>query len=97
MNVMDSLLAPIDTPAAWRGADSAGSDAWRRKLTVAGIDVLERATEAVRNATCPGFGPGVFPVPELAPLSGPPASRFSVDTQSGALRGGTIAGRSALL
>jgi hypothetical protein len=102
MNVVNNLLAPIDTPAAWHGTALAASDAWRRQLTVAEIAALERATEAVRDATCPGFGPGVFPVPELAPLfayglamvrlSGLPAHHFSGD-----LRGGAIAGRSALL
>jgi hypothetical protein len=68
MNVMDSLLAPIDAPAAWHGAALAESDAWRRQLTETEIAALERATEVARDATCPGFGSAAFPVPELAPL-----------------------------
>jgi hypothetical protein len=55
MNEMDSLLAPIDTPAAWRGAELAASGTWRRQLTETEIAVLERATEVVRDAPCPGF------------------------------------------
>jgi hypothetical protein len=61
-------LAPIDTPAAWRGADLEASDAWRRRLTGAEVAALERATDAASSAACPGFGPAAFPVPELAPL-----------------------------
>jgi hypothetical protein len=94
-NVM--ILASIDSPAAWHGTALAASDGWRRQLTVAEIAALERATEAVLDATCPGFGPGVFPVPfaygpGVVRLSGLPAHQFSGD-----LRGGAIAGRSALL
>ncbi|MEA2770789.1 MAG: hypothetical protein QOD93_3751 [Acetobacteraceae bacterium] len=65
---MVDLHAPIDTPAAWRGADLAASDAWRRRLTDAEIAALERATEFAGSVPCPGFGPAAFPVPELAPL-----------------------------
>lgn len=68
MDGMDGLLAPIDSPAAWRGAELAASPAWRRPLTKFEIAALERATEAARSARCPGFGPAAFPIPELAPL-----------------------------
>jgi Taurine catabolism dioxygenase TauD, TfdA family len=61
-------LTPIETTAAWRGADLEASDAWRRRLTGAEIAALERATDAASSAPCPGFGPASFPVPELAPL-----------------------------
>ncbi|MEJ1978194.1 MAG: TauD/TfdA family dioxygenase [Acetobacteraceae bacterium] len=65
---MDTHLAPIDSPAAWRGEDLARSDAWRRALTPAEISALERATAQVRALPCPGFGPDAFVVPELAEL-----------------------------
>ena len=68
MNVMNNLVAPIDTPAVWHGAALATSDAWRRQLTETEIAALERATEMARTAPCPGFGPAAFPVPELTPL-----------------------------
>jgi hypothetical protein len=66
--MMDEILAPIDTPAAWYGADLADSDAWRRKLTPGEIAALERATEEALGVPCPGFGPAAFRVPELAGL-----------------------------
>jgi hypothetical protein len=62
------LLAPIETPAAWRGTDLLSSEAWRRRLTSGEIAALERAADAAEGAVCPGFGPAAFPVPELAPL-----------------------------
>lgn len=67
---MDPNLNPIESPAAWRGADLAGSDAWRRALTGREIAALERAAADVRakGAPCPGFGRDTFSIPELAPL-----------------------------
>jgi hypothetical protein len=64
----DDLIAPIDSPAAWHGADLAASAAWRRSLTGDEIAALERATLAARALPITGFGPAAFPVPELAPL-----------------------------
>jgi hypothetical protein len=68
LDTMDDLLAPIETPAAWRGNQLAESDAWRRSLTNTEIAALQRATEKAESAPCPGFGPASFQVPELAPL-----------------------------
>jgi hypothetical protein len=65
---MSTLLAPIETSAAWRGPELEASAAWRRQLTRAEIEALARAVDAARGAPCPGFGPSAFPVPELAPL-----------------------------
>jgi len=65
---MDAQLAPIDSPAAWRGDELARSAAWRRTLTSAEIAALERATAEVGTLPCPGFGPDAFAVPELAGL-----------------------------
>lgn len=64
----DDLLAPIDCPAAWRGAELEASDAWRRSLTAVEIAALTRAAEATHAIACPGFGADAFPVPELGPL-----------------------------
>jgi hypothetical protein len=65
---MDNDLAPIDSPAAWRGGDLARSAAWRRALSASEVSALERATAQVRALPCPGFGPESFAVPELAEL-----------------------------
>ena len=65
---MDDILAPIDSPAAWRGADLAASDAWRRRLSANEIAALIRAAEETRAMPCPGFGPQAFRAPELGPL-----------------------------
>jgi hypothetical protein len=65
---MEELFAPIDGPAAWRGAELAASDAWRRRLTDTEIAALERATELAATLPCPGFGPASFEVRELAML-----------------------------
>lgn len=65
---MQHALTALDIPAAWTGAELAKSDAWRRVLTRAEVDALERATEAAAALPCPGFGPAVFKVPGLAPL-----------------------------
>jgi hypothetical protein len=69
MKGLDAMnLAPIKIPSAWRGTELADSDAWRRRLTATEIAALERATDEARDASCPGFGPDVFRVPELGPL-----------------------------
>ena len=65
---MDDMLAPIDSPAAWRGDELLHSPAWRRALTQAELTALDRATIAARGAPCPGFGKASFPVPELIDL-----------------------------
>jgi hypothetical protein len=65
---MDSVLAPIDSPAAWRGAELEASEAWRRRLTKTEIAALTRAAKETRDIACPGFGPAAFRVPELEPL-----------------------------
>jgi|APCry1669190156_1035279.scaffolds.fasta_scaffold19701_1 hypothetical protein len=65
---MDSLLAPIDSKAAWTGAELASSEAWQRQLTKIEIHALEHAAEATLGFSCPGFGPRAFQVPALQPL-----------------------------
>jgi hypothetical protein len=64
----DRILAPIDSPAAWRGPDLETSDAWRRRLTETEIAALIRAADETRDIVCPGFGADRFSVPELGPL-----------------------------
>src|ERR1700735_616704 len=65
---MDSVLAPIDSPAAWKGAELQASDAWRRRLTATEIAALTRAAEETKGIACPGFGAAAFRVPEVEPL-----------------------------
>jgi hypothetical protein len=65
---IEGFLAPIDGPAAWRGAELEASDAWRRRLTEIEIAALTRAAEETSSIACPGFGAEAFRVPELGPL-----------------------------
>ena len=58
----------IDGPAAWRGAELAASESWRRQLTSMEIGALERAAAEAAALPCPGFAAAGFQVPELTPL-----------------------------
>ena len=61
-------MEPIRGPSAWKGAELAASEAWRRRLTAAEIAALLRAADETRAVPCPGFGPRAFAIPELMPL-----------------------------
>jgi hypothetical protein len=59
---------PLRTPAAWRGAEMAGSPAWRVRLDDAQIGELERALAAARSTRKPTgeLKAADFPLPRLA-------------------------------
>jgi hypothetical protein len=87
----DRNLAPIDSPAAWRGGDLEGSDAWRRRLTETEIAALIRAAGATRVPLRVWLS---TPFSRLLP------SGHAVhwgDTRPGALRGGALVGRHAII
>lgn len=65
---LDSLLAPIETPAAWTGPALATSEAWKRVLTPLEIGALECATAGAASLPITGFGAKSFPIPELRNL-----------------------------
>ena len=58
---------PVGGPAAWRGADLAGSDAWRDRLDDAQIDELQRAVATARASGRPTreLTAADFPLPSL--------------------------------
>ncbi len=66
----DVLRTPIESHAAWRGADLANSDAWIVRLTPEQIDELDRARASVRarGLALAEVGRGEFPLPTLAPV-----------------------------
>jgi hypothetical protein len=61
---------PIESPAAWRGADLANSDAWIVRLTPEKIDELDRARASVRarGLVLAQVGRDAFPLPTLTPV-----------------------------
>ena len=60
-------LEPVASPAAWRGAELAGSDAWRVELGPAEREELEAALAHARATGKPTveLGAGDFPLPTL--------------------------------
>jgi hypothetical protein len=65
-----SARLPIGGPAAWTGAEMAGSNVWRHRLTPAGIDEIERALAQVtaRGLDWRQLRKADFPLPTLAPV-----------------------------
>jgi hypothetical protein len=61
---------PIESPAAWRGADLASCGAWIVGLSAAQIDELDRARALVRGRglALAEVGRNAFPLPTLAPV-----------------------------
>lgn len=58
---------PVGGPAAWRGSEVAGCDAWRERLDDAQIAELQRAVAAARASGRPTreLTAGDFPIPSL--------------------------------
>jgi hypothetical protein len=59
---------PVESPAAWRGAELAGSDAWRLALDRSQVEELEAALATARGTGRPGgeLRAADFPLPGLA-------------------------------
>src|SRR5262249_54172644 len=66
------LRRPLDSPAAWRGADLRNGENWIVRLTPDQIDELERAADAVaaRGLTLDRVRRDDFPLPNVATVIG---------------------------
>jgi hypothetical protein len=58
--------APLEVPAAWRGAALRHSDAWIDRLTAGEIDELDRARRHARGRALESLTAQGFPLPTLA-------------------------------